>query len=209
MAAIIAPNDVDEQRRLITLTVAKAIPVVEKIEADTIGRLDNTLDQLKGCRMTDFTFVANNTEGTLMEEMIVVQYLPWAVPIYEGLRMEFPADKKVADRCDPNMERWGFWRTHYLLLPLWYKVAEEVALVMVSSASIERVFSLLNCMVDDQQESALKDYKEASVRLRYNENFRKNTINNLSFSYHYHNGSILIIFVISLSLLVVQRCYFD
>ena len=33
-------------------------------------------------------------------------------------------------------------------------------------------FSLLNCTFDDHQHQALNDYKEASIRIRYNENFR-------------------------------------
>jgi hypothetical protein len=40
----------------------------------------------------------------------------------------------------------------YISVPLWHKVAAEVALVMCSSASVERVFSLLNCMFDDHQQ---------------------------------------------------------
>ena len=35
-----------------------------------------------------------------------------------------------------------------------------------------RIFSLLNCTFDDHQHQALNDYKEASIRIRYNENFR-------------------------------------
>ena len=45
-----------------------------------------------------------------------------------------------------------------------YKVAEEVVLVMVSNASVERVFSLLNHSFDDHQQSAMQDYKEVTVR---------------------------------------------
>jgi hypothetical protein len=37
---------------------------------------------------------------------------------------------------------------------------------MVSSASVERVFSLLNHSFDDHQQSTLQDYKEATVRLK-------------------------------------------
>ena len=60
-----------------------------------------------------------------------------------------------------------------LRLPsVWYKGAAEVALVMCSSASVERVFSQLNCMFDKHQQQALNDYKEASIKIRYNENYR-------------------------------------
>ena len=52
------------------------------------------------------------------------------------------------------------------------RVATEVALVMCSSASVERVFSLLNNLFDDFQHRCLNDYKEASIKIRYNENYR-------------------------------------
>jgi hypothetical protein len=140
------------------------------MEEDTNGRLRDTIDQLKGCRMADFGFIQRNTIEALMIEIEQVQFLPWAVPLINGLKLELRAFKLIADRCDITMDRWEFWRTYYLSLPIWYKVAEEVVLVMVSSASVERVFSLLNHSFDDHQQSALQDYKEATVRLRYNEN---------------------------------------
>ena len=94
------------------------------------------------------------------------------VPIYDKLVAELDKYKEIADGCDRGMDTWVFWRTYYLVLPTWYKVAAEVALIMVSSAAVERVFSLLTCMFDKQQQRALNDYKEASVRIRYNDNFR-------------------------------------
>jgi hypothetical protein len=35
---------------------------------------------------------------------------------------------------------------------------------MVSNASVERVFSLLNHSVDNHQQSTMQDYKEVTVR---------------------------------------------
>jgi hypothetical protein len=37
---------------------------------------------------------------------------------------------------------------------------------MVSNASVERVFSLLNHSFDDHQQSAMQDYEEVTVQLR-------------------------------------------
>jgi hypothetical protein len=172
VAQLIAPNDINEQRRLIQITVDKARPVLDKMEEDTETRLRDTLNQLRGCRMADFGFIKNNTLEALNIEIHQVQFLPWAVPLFNGLKSELNAFKLIADKCDITMDRWEFWRTYYISLPIWYKVAEEVVLVMVSSASVERVFSLLNHSFDDHQQSALQDYKEATVRLRYNENWR-------------------------------------
>ena len=75
-----------------------------------------------------------------------------AVNLIESLKAELRTYKKLADEFgDERRDGWVFWRTHYLRLPKWYKVAAEAALVMCSSASVERVFSLLNCLFDDQQ----------------------------------------------------------
>ena len=73
-----------------------------------------------------------------------------------------------------SADGWIFWRSYYNSLPTWYKVAADVALIMTSSASVERVFSLLNSRFSDQQQRALRDYKEGSVRITYNERFRDN-----------------------------------
>ena len=63
----------------------------------------------------------------------------------------------------------NFWRSYYNSIPAWYKVVAEVALVMTSSDSVERDFSLLNSRFTDKQRRALNDYKEASLIIRYNE----------------------------------------
>ena len=49
-------------------------------------------------------------------------------------------------------------------------VAAEAALVVVSSASTERMFSLLSAQIHDNQSCALADYQTNSVILRYNKN---------------------------------------
>lgn len=176
VAQLIAPNDIAEQNRLVNLTVAKAIVVAQKLERDSLGRFRDTLNILEGSRTLNFRFVKMNTIEALHVAIQSVQFIPRAVPLFGQLQSELVKYKKIADSCDLEMDTWVFWRTHYLELPVWYKVAAEVALIMVSSAGVERVFSLLN-RFDDQQQGALNDYKEASVRIRYNENFR-NKYNN-------------------------------
>ena len=42
---------------------------------------------------------------------------------------------------------------------------------MTSSASVERDFSLLNLRFSYNQQRALNDYEEASLKISYNENF--------------------------------------
>jgi hypothetical protein len=172
VASLIAPNNIREQNRLITLNVAKAVDVAEKMERDTTGRFRGTMSIFEGARNVNFKFIKDNTIEALLVAIHSVNYIPLAVPIYDKLVAELDKYKQIADGCDRGMDTWVFWRTYYLVLPTWYKVAAEVALIMVSSAAVERVFSLLTCMFDKQQQRALNDYKEASVRIRYNDNFR-------------------------------------
>ena len=53
-------------------------------------------------------------------------------------------------------------------LPHWASLVMKLLLIQPSSASAERVFSLLNNAFNDQQDNALEDYLEASVMIRYN-----------------------------------------
>ena len=61
-----------------------------------------------------------------------------------------------------------FWDSHSLLLPKWYLASNEVALITPSSATCERLFSLLTQGFDKSQRSALEDYKLASTLMRFN-----------------------------------------
>ena len=173
VARDIAPDSLEEQQEMVEFTVAKAVVVLQKLESDTLTRFSDTLKILRGCRLLAYEFVRETTIEALEDEYNFVQYLPVAVNLIESLKLELRTYKKLADEFgDERGDGWVFWRTHYLRLPKWYKVAAEAALVMCSSASVERVFSLLNCLFDDQQHQCLNDYKEASVMIRYNENYR-------------------------------------
>ena len=57
-------------------------------------------------------------------------------------------------------------------LPNWSAAVKKILLVQPSSASAERVFSLLQNAFSKQQEAALEETVETSVMLRYNDNKR-------------------------------------
>jgi hypothetical protein len=172
VARDISNGNVDIEQQLVELTVAKAIRIREKLESDTYGRLDATLQTLRGCRMVGYQFIRDTNLEALQEEVQFVLRLPLAVPMIAGLEAELPTYKKIADSYNNgDTDGWLFWRRYCTSLPMWYKIAAEVALVMCSSASVERIFSLLNCTFDEHQHQALNDYKEASIRIRYNENY--------------------------------------
>jgi hypothetical protein len=55
------------------------------------------------------------------------------------------------------------WQLHRIQLPNWYRAASEVALFPPSSGNVERVFSTYETMFNDNQGSALEDYKQTDV----------------------------------------------
>jgi hypothetical protein len=171
IASKIAPNDPARQLQLINTTVAKAVAVAQKLHYDTQVRLRETLQIFRGCRLLGYQYVRNNTLEALVEEIEFIHFLPIAVPLIAALKRELRTYKEKADAYE-NDDGWLFWRTFYNVLPTWYKVAADVALVMTSSACVERVFSLLNSRFSDQQQRALQDYKECTLRIMYNETFR-------------------------------------
>jgi hypothetical protein len=61
-----------------------------------------------------------------------------------------------------------FWDAQKLTLPTWWAASDEIALISLSSASAERLFSLLTQGFDSSQYACLSDYKFASVAIRDN-----------------------------------------
>lgn len=174
VAREIAEDDLNEEQHLVEMTILKARVVLEKLESDTVTRFRDTLHVLRGCRLLGYAFIKETTFEALQEEVDFIQYLPIAGTSLDGLRAELRTYKNLADNFNAeDPDGWLFWRRYFIRLPLWYKVAAEVALVMCSSAAVERVFSLLNCLFTDQQRKCLNDYKETSITIRYNENFRE------------------------------------
>ena len=125
------PDDIDTQQHIMQLTLGKVKLVKDKLEYDTLTRLDETLKILRGCRLVGFQFVKDMNIEALDEEIQFVQRLPLAVPMIDGLLEELPTYKRLADEYkNDNADGWLFWRRYCNSLPLWYKIAAEVALVM-------------------------------------------------------------------------------
>ena len=73
------------------------------------------------------------------------------------------ADGAVIETVEGKIQ---WWATHAIALPNWSARVKKIVLVQPSSASAERVFSLLQNAFRKQQDAAV----EASVMLRYNDN---------------------------------------
>ena len=80
-----------------------------------------------------------------------------------ALKIEYPqyvaASKDVSIHHDPLQ----FWKNHFSTLPSWANAAQKDLLLLPSSASAERVFSLLKNTFEDRQLSSLEDYIEVGL----------------------------------------------
>ena len=74
----------------------------------------------------------------------------------------------LASNADAGYDLRQFWHDNRLKLPRWYDVAKDIALIQPSSASMERVFSILRACMDERQESSSSDRIAASALLKYN-----------------------------------------
>ena len=89
-----------------------------------------------------------------------------------NLAAELPDYLAAADSVTLNGEdeKVTWWAAH--CETHWSALVKQLLLIHPSSAAAERVFSLLSSL-SSQQESALEDYIETSVMIRYNSSQRK------------------------------------
>ncbi|KAK3725851.1 hypothetical protein QZH41_014072, partial [Actinostola sp. cb2023] len=95
--------------------------------------------------------------------------------IIQGLTAELPRYMAIADgtALETEEEKLLWWSRNGATLPNWSSAVKKVLLVQPSSASAERVFSLMKNFFGNQQDAALEETVEASVMLRYNQNQRR------------------------------------
>jgi hypothetical protein len=62
-----------------------------------------------------------------------------------------------------------FWVGSKHLLPNLFDVVRHIVVCPTSSASVERVFSILNQSLGNQQTASLEDYISTSLMYQYNE----------------------------------------
>ena len=76
------------------------------------------------------------------------------------------------------MDDYKFLRFHWKHKkdrPYCYKAAKVVAITQPSSATVERVFSMLRAMFGEQQTSMKGDKKSLGLKYRYNRRFDEGT----------------------------------
>ena len=74
----------------------------------------------------------------------------------------------IPDDFDTLRDTWPWWKSIATDLPSWSSAVRKLIIVQPSSATAERVFSLLVTMFGDQQNETLEDYIEAALMLRVN-----------------------------------------
>ena len=102
----------------------------------------------------DFPFTNNATIANQARE------LPQNIAATEG----------VTGTCEDDKVSW--WAAHRDTLLFWSAIVKKLLPIQPSSATAERVFSLLSSIFKAQQDSVPQDYNEASVMLRYNRSKR-------------------------------------
>ena len=164
----------------------KATPLFEKMRDDVglDGKMASTLRLLRGARLFDIKFIAETPLAALAGiagEISQVAAIPICAANLAALERELPEYKRLADEdwARPVAERsmgWDFFLAQTIRLPTWALCARDVALLIPSSGTIERAFSLLTQGFDDQQNAALEDYKCTAVKLKYNSIWREKEV---------------------------------
>ena len=88
-------------------------------------------------------------------------------PIIDGLKAKLPTYLAATEDVSPEIDPIAWWKRHATELPKWAEAFRSVLLIQPSSAAVERVFSILQNIIT-QQQSSLEDYVELSVMLQYN-----------------------------------------
>ena len=83
----------------------------------------------------------------------------------EGRRDDFLV---AASGTDSQYDFMSFWNNNKNRLPTSYSVAMDVVLIQLSSACMERVFSILRGCWDSRQERVLGDLIESAVMVKCN-----------------------------------------
>ena len=85
-----------------------------------------------------------------------------------NLKNELPMYLAKADGIDNDVDPIGWWKANEADLPFWSAAAKLVLLMQPSSASSERVFSILTTTFGHLQDLTLQDYIECSLLLQFN-----------------------------------------
>ena len=101
----------------------------------------------------------------MVDSLQIFPFLIHLVPLLKGKMPLYIA--KTADISE-DMDPLEWWKLNAGELPYWSLAAHKVLVLQPSSATAERVFSLLKGSFSDQQEGSLQDYIDTLLLLQYN-----------------------------------------
>ena len=141
------------------------------------GDLRNQVDMYDAARMFHPAMMRllDWDADTVRQKSQHVPFLRCNPPVVTNLCKELKKYKtliieKQIDR-DGDVEEW--WCAAEFQVPNWFFGATNMMLHQPSSASVERMFSMLKAIMGDNQQSALQDYQCAVLMCRYNQLMRR------------------------------------
>ena len=187
------PLPADQARRdaLLIEVASKAHLMFDKVNDDTRvgGRLFGQSQLMRAARL--FNFVETSKHGIPALTTEIETYIPVLDRTRHDLVQLLVTDLKAyhtacvvevaaLDRDAAGLpvkqtpeNLWAFWNRNAMNLPVWYRAAKGVAIILTSSGCAERVFALYTSVADVSQESALEDRVESSVMLKFNNKQRE------------------------------------
>ena len=138
----------------------------QKFDMDS-GELKDTLAVFKAARFFSPTQLDELKPRT--EDIQSLKMFPFVdKDMISEMQKELPTYLSIAEGVSPDVQLTAWWHNHEPDLPIWARVCKQILLVQPSSASAERVFSLLQNSFSSRQECSLEDYITTSVILQYN-----------------------------------------
>ncbi|CAB3979446.1 DNA-directed primase polymerase [Paramuricea clavata] len=133
--------------------------------------LDVNVAAFKAARLFS-PFKVNEIQPTAKDVDDLMAF-PFLVDEIDHLKAELPAYLALAADVNADVNILEWWKNHSSpgsdsCLPHWSSAVQKVLLVQPSSATAERVFSMLNQSFGEQQQNALEDLVETTIMLQCN-----------------------------------------
>jgi hypothetical protein len=135
--------------------------------------LFNTVNLFKAARLFDPRFINGLRPVNVsiaLHSLICLTRAPSQVPALMTELSDYCALSEDFELLEPKDTEGmlAFFQAHRSQIPAWAEAAKRIALLQPSSAGVERVFSLLNSLIGDHQESMLEDVIEVSLMAQIN-----------------------------------------
>lgn len=166
VATQISEGDAQMERELIEYAKSCVQPGLTYYFQQLTSSMKEPLAAFKAARLfSPFKITELNPDISAINSLEILPFLSSAIP---SLKEEYPLYVAAAQDIDPSYDPLLFWKRHEQDLQNWSRAAQQVLLVQPSSASSERVFSLLRNSFGERQQSSLQDYIQTSLMLQYN-----------------------------------------